>query len=457
MRDWRLVLRDMEREEERKRSMVKIVPGELRNQKFPCGSGRKAKNCQCDMFKGIKMSDEIETIDKNPKSWAAWKREAERLQAIIDGIALAAMDSEPVYQYQSGVYNDDNGETDWYWDDCDKGFYEQYAHDRRRILYRHAQPAPERDQVRSEHAEWSQATFGNVGPVGPLKHLRREVLETIAKPHDLIEWADMQFLLWDAQLRAGITDEQITLAMIEKLAVNKQRKWPAPKDGEPRLHIKEQPAPVVPDERSAFNAWNNEDNLPIAGVSAKNAAWLAWQARAAMLQTGNHAEERSMLHVWTNPDFNAESSRGQSDIFNANGWHARFYEQNKPTKFPYDYNPGNSPVIPDGYVMVPKEPTAQMYDAGDRQMTTKQVWDAMLAAATQLPGSEPAAVPGRWIPVSERMPEDRISVILWDAEIGEVTSGHYSHKTQTFYHCGDAIENEITHWMPPPCAPQEVK
>ena len=62
-----------------------------------------------------------------------------------------------------------------------------------------------------------------------------------------------------------------------------------------------------------------------------------------------------------------------------------------------------------------------------------------------------------WIPVSERMPEDRTQVILWDAEIGEVTSGHYSHKTQTFYHCGDAIENEITHWMPPPCAPQEVK
>uniref|UniRef100_UPI0035CD3C9B DUF551 domain-containing protein n=1 Tax=Klebsiella pneumoniae TaxID=573 RepID=UPI0035CD3C9B len=82
---------------------------------------------------------------------------------------------------------------------------------------------------------------------------------------------------------------------------------------------------------------------------------------------------------------------------------------------------------------------------------------AMLAAAPQSPGSEPATVPGKWIPVSERMPEDRKQVILWDAEIGEVTSGHYSHKTQTFYHCGDAIENEITHWMPPPCAPQEVK
>ncbi|HBY2286637.1 TPA: DUF551 domain-containing protein [Klebsiella pneumoniae] len=81
---------------------------------------------------------------------------------------------------------------------------------------------------------------------------------------------------------------------------------------------------------------------------------------------------------------------------------------------------------------------------------------AMLAAAPQSPGSDPATVPGKWIPVSERMPEDRTQVILWDAEIGEVTSGHYSHKTHTFYHCGDAIENEITHWMAPPAAPQGV-
>ncbi|WP_458020199.1 DUF551 domain-containing protein [Klebsiella pneumoniae] len=82
---------------------------------------------------------------------------------------------------------------------------------------------------------------------------------------------------------------------------------------------------------------------------------------------------------------------------------------------------------------------------------------AMLAAAMQSPGGDHATVPGKWIPVSERMPEDRTQVILWDAEIGEVTSGHYSHKTQTFYHCGDAIENEITHWMLPPSAPQGVK
>lgn len=95
-----------------------------------------------------------------------------------------------------------------------------------------------RVRVRADHAEWSQATFGNVGPIGPLKHLANEAMEAAAAPGDLSEWADMQFLLWDAQRRAGITDEQITQAMIEKLAVNKAREWPEPKDGEPRLHIK---------------------------------------------------------------------------------------------------------------------------------------------------------------------------------------------------------------------------
>ena len=95
-----------------------------------------------------------------------------------------------------------------------------------------------REQVRREHAAWSLAIFGDVGPVGPLKHLSKEALEAAAEQGDLSEWADMQFLLWDAQRRSGISDEQITQAMVEKLAVNKQREWPEPLDGEPRLHIK---------------------------------------------------------------------------------------------------------------------------------------------------------------------------------------------------------------------------
>ncbi|CAM4405763.1 hypothetical protein SB00020_02137 [Klebsiella pneumoniae subsp. pneumoniae] len=161
-------------------------------------------------------------------------------------IALAAMDSEPVAftekheilnMHATGLYL-----RAWPADRA-RNAVEGYTIP----LYRHAQPASERDQVRIAHAEWSQATFGNVGPVGQLKHLSKEALEAAEQPGDLSEWADMQFLLWDAQRRAGVTDEQITQAMIDKLAVNKQRTWPEPKDGEPRLHIKEQPAPVVPD------------------------------------------------------------------------------------------------------------------------------------------------------------------------------------------------------------------
>ncbi|HHW0737423.1 dATP/dGTP pyrophosphohydrolase domain-containing protein [Escherichia coli] len=106
----------------------------------------------------------------------------------------------------------------------------------------------EREQIRHEHAKWSDSTFGCVGPIGPLKHLSKEALEAAAEPDDLSEWADMQFLLWDAQRRAGISDAEITAAMEDKLKINMKRQWPEPKDGEPRLHIKEPGnSPVTPD------------------------------------------------------------------------------------------------------------------------------------------------------------------------------------------------------------------
>ncbi|EDQ6181315.1 DUF550 domain-containing protein [Salmonella enterica subsp. enterica] len=153
-------------------------------------------------------------------------------------IALASLEAEPIGAFhiadqQVGGTSDYIKDGEW---PIDNGVIEVYA----------APPASEREQIRREHAEWSDATFGDVGPVGPLKHLSKEAMEAAADPSDLLEWADMQLLLWDAQRRAGITDKQITQAVKEKLAVNKKREWPEPKDGEPRLHIKEQPAPVVP-------------------------------------------------------------------------------------------------------------------------------------------------------------------------------------------------------------------
>lgn len=88
------------------------------------------------------------------------------------------------------------------------------------------------------------------------------------------------------------------------------------------------------------------------------------------------------------------------------------------------------------------------------------VIDACRAAMLQ--GAEPVTtaykLPEGWVACSERMPEDRESVLLWDIDLDDACSGHYSHETGNFYQSGMIIDNEITHWMPLPAAPQqEVK
>lgn len=43
----------------------------------------------------------------------------------------------------------------------------------------------------------------------------------------------------------------------------------------------------------------------------------------------------------------------------------------------------NSPVIPDGWVLVPEEPTHEMLEAGDKQFGTYDVYRRMIAASPQ--------------------------------------------------------------------------
>lgn len=204
----------------------------------------------------------------------------------------------------------------------------------------------DREHVRREHAEWSQATFGNVGPIGPLKHLSKEALEAAAAPEDLSEWADMQFLLWDAQRRAGITDEQITQAMVEKLAVNKQREWPEPKDGEPRLHIA---APAVQAEQLSGNTeqvrW---PTLPEPITRNDADGWWMYKGR----RVGGGCAE----------------------------WYNRALDDCRAA-----IASGKSPAIPDGWQMVPVDPTKDMLRAGQSVvgfwLNTVHCYAAMLAAA----------------------------------------------------------------------------
>lgn len=117
---------------------------------------------------------------------------------------------------------------------------------------------------------------------------------------------------------------------------------------------------------------------------------------------------------------------------------------------------GNSPVIPDSSSIMLTRWLAfgrGMQNAGC-QLPHNLIaeTEAMLAAAPQSPGSEPATSPGKWIPVSERMPENDGAYLCWDNRY--VTTYAFIFGA---WQANQFVAKNITHWMPLPAAPQEVK
>lgn len=77
---------------------------------------------------------------------------------------------------------------------------------------------------------------------------------------------------------------------------------------------------------------------------------------------------------------------------------------------------------------------------------------AMLSASQQSPGRDHATVPGKWIPVSERVPTKQ------DGSVFLTWNGQYIGKELFLMGSFQCLKPEIiTHWMPLPAAPQEVK
>lgn len=208
------------------------------------------------------------------------------------------------------------------------------------------------------------------------------------------------------------------------------------------LYRHAQPAPVVPEEKPIPNTLSMYAVDAVAAI-AEVKGWNA--CRAAMLKE--------------NPVCTCPSGDGS-------------------LRWPCPVHPGSSPAQSDccpaqnsvnpaqggNYLVIPDEMTSeQAYEIGyyygdpvdvfarGANWMRQHIIDSTLAAAPQSPGSEPATVPGKWIPVSERMPErgDYLVTDGCDFDV-QLFNGEQ-------FIPGFVWEDKITHWMPLPAAPQEVK
>lgn len=218
--------------------------------------------------------------------------------------------------------------------------------------------------------------------------------------------------------------------------------------------------------------------------------------RASMLQAGTLTNEGTIpvtqikpvadLYGITSPTgsetsftFDAMEARDFID----GGWSCQEYVELERYQ---QASTGNSPVTPDGWVMVPVEPTQEMIDAhieGVKSGGMQKGYRAMLAVAPDFreisnsstkhfrENSETST--NGWIPCSERMPEADKWLFLFGREVGEecepyVKDGYLAHNGRFYYSDGDnesfgsifADEATVTHWTPVymPAAPkQEVK
>ncbi len=140
-------------------------------------------------------------------------------------------------------------------------------------------------------------------------------------------------------------------------------------------------------------------------------------------------------------------------------------------RWPCPVHPGNSPVIPDGWTCNDKANAALMML--DRIETVDPVDDDRIDGIKRIvrelaaaPHDNPAlnslqsvdSVAGKWIPVSEQMPDENAEQqVLACFKGGDISTLYYFEGRWDDAYGIVPIRQDVTHWMPLPAAPQEVK
>ena len=154
-------------------------------------------------------------------------------------------------------------------------------------------------------------------------------------------------------------------------------------------------------------------------------------------------------------------------------WAARLAEANHPETgdWLYDDHIDLAKAIRKGQDMTPVQPVADsepvivVGDDGGDALSYRRLIQSFEPGTKLYRHAQPApAVPGKWIPVSERMPEVGVNVLCFPAEdepIHAVFNGQLWLQDISWSNSDEPIDNvitcNVTHWMQLPAAPQEVK
>ena len=248
------------------------------------------------------------------------------------------------------------------------------------------------------------------------------------------------------------------------IAADGQADWENFKDG--TLLYSVTPAPLSIDERAAFNAWNNEDNLPIAGVGAKNAAWLAWQARAKLGSPPAPVVPDDLLSMAASAIEDLLEHTGPSTSYYSGVWadvpgklRAAMLQAGNHTEQHLDMvdhsGDANEKVdcrlTFDQWLSQQNEPI----DVDCGCVSTEAFYHWLRVAYEA--GNSPVTA-DCWIPVSDRMPEAEGRYWCYVEEQNSLGKSHYQ------WNCswnGERwwVESDnggcVTHWMELPAAPQQ--
>ena len=148
-------------------------------------------------------------------------------------------------------------------------------------------------------------------------------------------------------------------------------------------------------------------------------------------------------------------------------WAAQLAEANHPEKGDWLYDDPielakairKGPDLPPAQPVADSEPVIVVGDDGGDALSYRRLIQSFEPGTKLYLHAQPAPVVSGWIPVSERLPEEGGRYWCYVEEQNSLGKSHYQ------WNCSwnegawsdKALTGRVTHWMPLPAAPQEVK